>query len=46
MPYLSNNYRCQPKSKIKNLIEATLFVLFSTVSILITLVILGYFSSR
>lgn len=46
MPYLSNNYRCQPKSKIKSLIDATLFISFSAISILVVLIILGYFSSR
>jgi len=45
MPYLSNNYRIQPKSKIKSLIDATLFISFSAISILVVLIVLGWIST-
>jgi hypothetical protein len=42
MPYLSHNYRYQPKSRIRSLIEAGKFLGFSILSIMIVLFILGW----
>lgn len=44
MPYLSHNYRYQPKSKLQNILEAVYFVLISAAAILFTLMVLGWFS--
>ncbi len=44
MPYLSNNYRYQPKSRLKSLSEALMFIVFSSAAILLTLLLLGWFS--
>jgi len=45
MPYLSNNYRYQPKSKLKSFTETALFVFISSFAILTTLMILGWVSA-
>lgn len=45
MPYVSNNYRFEEKSKIKNLMDAFFFVAFSTIAILVILFVLGWASS-
>ncbi|OGY47371.1 MAG: hypothetical protein A3J65_00445 [Candidatus Buchananbacteria bacterium RIFCSPHIGHO2_02_FULL_45_11b] len=45
MPYLSNNYRFQPKSKLQNLLEAASFLVLSAGAILLTLFLLGWFSA-
>ncbi len=45
MPYVSNNYRFEEKSKIKGLTDAFFFVAFSTVAILAILFVLGWASS-
>jgi len=46
MTYLSNNYRLQPRPKLRNLLEATLVTVVCTVVVLAALIILGYFFSR
>ncbi len=46
MPYVSNNYRFQERSKLKSLIDAVFFVAFSTVAILLILFVLGWFSTN
>ena len=45
MPYLSHNYRYQPRPKSRNLLEAAMFVLVSAGAILLTLFILGWLSA-
>src|SRR3989344_8213453 len=45
MPYLSHNYRYQPRPKSRNLLEAAMFVLVSVGAILLTLFILGWLSA-
>jgi len=45
MPYLSHNYRYQPRPRARNLVEAGLFVAVSALAILFTLFILGWFSA-
>ena len=42
MPYLSKNYRYQPKSKVKGLVEAGKFLGLSVLAIMIVLVTLGW----
>lgn len=42
MPYLSHNYRYQPKPKIKSLTEAGKFLGFSILAIMLVLIILGW----
>ena len=45
MPYVSNNYRFEEKSKIKSLMDAFFFVAFSSIAILVILFVLGWASS-
>ena len=45
MPYLSHNYRYQPKPKLKNFLESALFILFSAFAIFGVLLILGWFTA-
>lgn len=42
MPYLSHNYRCKPKPRLKSLTEAGTFLGLSIFAIMLTLSILGY----
>ncbi len=42
MPYLSHNYRHQPKPRVQSLIEAGKFLGFSFLSIIIVLFVLGW----
>jgi len=46
MPYLSNNYRYQPRPKIKVFTEAVLFVSTASLAIFVTVVILGWLAVR
>ena len=41
MPYLSNNYRHQPKPRVKSIREAGLFLGFSVLAIFILLSVIG-----
>lgn len=42
MPYLSRNYRYQPKSRVQSLLEAGKFLGFSILSIMLVLFVLGW----
>ena len=45
MPYLSNNYRFQEKSKLKSSVEVILFVGVSALAIFFTLFIMGWITA-
>ena len=45
MPYLSHNYRIQPRSRVKGFTEAILFVSLSTAAVFAVLVVMGWFTA-
>jgi len=45
MPYLSHNYRYQPRSRVKSFTETVLFVSLSTVAVFAVLLVMGWFTA-
>jgi len=45
MPYLSHNYRYQPRSRFKSVTETVLFVSLSTVAVFAMLLVMGWFTA-
>ena len=42
MPYLSHNYRCEPRSRLKEAMETILLVATSSLAVLLVLLVLGW----